>query len=201
MAGSEQADRELAAAALRKRQAGKKPTREETAALRRIERRRDETMRAEAYASVPKKVWREWSGHLQHKTLDDLADRHGMPTRGATVDMPAVVGWLYRFLRENSRKLAAADSDEAEQHADPRIEIARWEAKRRQLKYRQEADETVDLADVERGFAVIAEILRRAGEAIRAEYGDSAAKILTNAWSDVRAKLDVLFAADDSDAA
>lgn len=199
MAAAEQHDRELAAAAIRKRQAGGKPTREEAAALRRVEKRREEELRAEHYATVPKKTWRAWAGHPQYKVLDDFADRYGVPTRGKQIDLAEVVAWLYRFLRENSRKLAAADPDE-EEPRDPRLEKTRWDAKRAELKYRREAEETVDLADVERGFAEIAEILRQAGEAVRTEYGDGAAKILSNAWDDVRAKLDVLFALGGDDA-
>lgn len=198
MSASEKIDATLAASGLKKRQAGKTPTREESAAIRRIEKRRDEELRDQLYAAVPKKTWRAWSGHLQHKTLDDFADRYGVPTRGKTVDLAEVVRWLYSFLRTNSRKLAAADPDEdMEGVRDPKWEINRWEARRRELKYKREAETMVDLADVERGFTAAAEILRRAGEAIRVEFGDEAAKILSNAWEDVHAKIDLLFAADE----
>lgn len=78
-------------------------------------------------------------------------------------------------------------------------EIRRWEARRRELRYRRESAEYVPMADVNSGFAVIAEILRRAGETIRQEFGEPAQKILNDAWDDVDAQIRILFAADNGD--
>ncbi len=77
-------------------------------------------------------------------------------------------------------------------------EMRRWEAKRRELKYRREAAEMVDMTDVETLFTVTAEIMRRAGETIRQEFGDRAQKILDDAWGDVDAQIDRMFADGDS---
>ncbi len=76
-------------------------------------------------------------------------------------------------------------------------EIRRWEAKRRELKFQQESGEFVERAQVLRVFAITAGILRSAGEAIRVEGDEKSAKILSNAWDDVDAKVRLMFA-DDS---
>ncbi|NLS93194.1 MAG: hypothetical protein GXX96_13645 [Planctomycetaceae bacterium] len=187
--GSAELDRRLAIEAAERMRRGEKPTRDQAAALRRVEKRRDDDLRAEHYGSVPRATWRAWSGHLAHKTLDDLADRFGMPVQGATIDVEAVVRWLYGFLRE-----VDVPGDDGEADTSSLELIRHWRAKREELKYLHEAEQTVSLADVERGFAVIAEIFRSAGEAVRSEYGDAAGKILMNCWQDVRDRLDVMFA-------
>ncbi len=199
-AAGEKLDLELAASALRKRRDGSRPTRDESAALRRVERARDDESRAAAYRAIPKKDWRSWAG-CQHKTLDDFADRFGIPTtepgdkqRAGTIELPPVIRWLYRFLKEHGPAIAAAQKNT---EPDSRSEVNRWEAKLRELKYRQEAAGLVELAEMERGFVMVSEILRRAGEAIRVEYGDDAAKILTNAWADVVAKVEIMFAVEE----
>lgn len=113
----------------------------------------------------------------------------------AAVHGPAVVEVVTR--REVEAVARRVSQAEVSTGGTPLEEMRKWEAKRRELKYHQESGAMVDLADVDRGFMSIAEVLRRAGEAIRIEYGDNAAKILTNAWEDVRAKIDVLFALGD----
>lgn len=88
-----------------------------------------------------------------------------------------------------------------EETASPALErIREWEAMRRELRYRRESAEYVPMADVEGLFTVTAEIMRRAGETIRQEFGERAAKILNDAWGDVDAQIDVMFAdGGDSD--
>ncbi len=115
--------------------------------------------------------------------LPPEAVRQGRPI---LIHGPAVIDVV--LLREGQRR-GAKDTQSAALE-----EIRQWEAKRRELKYRQESGEWIATGDVERGFMVMAEILRRAGEAIRVEYGEAAARILSNAWDDVDAKLDALFA-------
>jgi hypothetical protein len=113
----------------------------------------------------------------------------------AAVHGPSVVEAVTRREVEAVARRVQSAGEDADSTALE--EMRKWEAKRRELKYRQEVGTMVDLAELERGFGVIAEILRRAGEAVRVEYGDAAAKILANAWDDVDAKVDVLFAPDD----
>ena len=80
---SQQVDRELAAEALRRRQAGQRPTRRELAALRRVEKARDDELRWQHYRTIPQKHWREMSGR-QAKVINEQAATHGIPFAGRT---------------------------------------------------------------------------------------------------------------------
>src|SRR5574340_1554837 len=111
MPDADDLDKQFAAAALAKRRAGQKPSREEAAALRRVERARDQQLRADHYRSIPKRDWQRWSGR-QQKILNEQALRYGVPIGGATIDAAELARWLHEFLAANARKLAAADSDD-----------------------------------------------------------------------------------------
>ena len=107
---SEQVDRELVTAALRKREAGQQPSLREMSALRRYERQRDEQLRWDHYRTIPQKHWREMSGR-QRTQIVEQAVRYGIPFGGKTIDLPAVVAALHTFLAANAGKLLAADAD------------------------------------------------------------------------------------------
>ncbi len=98
---SDQITRELAATAIRKRQQGKKPSRDELAALRRLEKSREEDLRWQFSRSIPKKHWRSMSGR-QNKQIDEQAARYRIPFSGPTIDLPAVVRALHDFLAKNA---------------------------------------------------------------------------------------------------
>lgn len=126
-------DRELAAAAIRKRQRGEKPTRDELAALRRVEKAREEELRWQYYSSIPQKHWREMSGR-QTKVINEQSSRYGIPFGGRLVDLPAVVRALHNFLAENAVRLARCDqngdSDALERLRRAKAEMAELERDR-----------------------------------------------------------------------
>jgi hypothetical protein len=99
-------DRDLALAALHKRQAGVTPSRREAAALARVEAQQEEARRWAYYRSIPQKHWREMSGR-QTKVLHDQAELYGIPFGGATIDLPAVARRLHDFLAEHAQVFAA----------------------------------------------------------------------------------------------
>lgn len=99
---SEKIDQELAAGCLRKRRAGEKTTREEVAALRRIEKAREEDLRWQYYETVPKKHYRELAGNGEKprgaQIILDQAERYGLPLKGKTVNLREVIRAFHDFL-------------------------------------------------------------------------------------------------------
>ena len=201
---SEQIDRELAASALDKRRRGQKPSGVELAALKRIERAREEEQRWEYYGSIPKKHWLEMSGR-QTKVVNEQASRYGIPFGGRSIDLPAVVKALHDFLATNARKLAAGDGDDplmagASTPALERYRLARAKLAELELEQREG---NVLLRDVlHEGFGEIASMLRRASERLDRQCGREAYEILDEALTNAERKFDSLVAtptADDRD--
>src|SRR6478672_11158033 len=90
-------DKDLAAGAFKKLQAGQTPSAQEQAALKRYEKQREDKLRWQYYASIPQKHWREMSGR-QAKVINEQADRYGIPFGGSTIDLKQVVHALHDFL-------------------------------------------------------------------------------------------------------
>ncbi len=184
-------DERLAAAAIRKSQSGGKPRREESAALRRVKQVRDEALRTEHFGSIRKREWQRWSGR-QQKVLNDQAARYGVPIGERTIDLPSVVYWLHEFLAANARRLSAPDDEDPAigGASSPALERKRLvDAKRAELRYENELGQSVLLKDVHSGVAVLACVLRTAGEELQREFGPEAHAILNEALDDATTAL------------
>lgn len=185
---ADQIDRELAAAALRKRAKGETPTQREIAALRRIEKVREAADRQRFYRTIPKGDWREWSGR-QHKVLNEQADRYGLPIGSAEIDLPAVVRWLHDFLAENKHRLAAVGErspQEADGPTEGELDAAKLDYLRERTRIsRIEADRRAALLiprdQVHQCFGLIAGVLRQASENLNKRFGEDAFEILADA--------------------
>ncbi len=105
---SECVDHDLAERAIEKQGKGDAPTAQELGALRRIEKRRDEALRAEHYRTIPQRVWISMSGR-QRRTIVDQAEKYNLPIGGATIDLAQLAKAMHDFLAANSAKLAAED--------------------------------------------------------------------------------------------
>lgn len=174
-------DRKLALIALEKRRAGKRPSKPEAAALRRVERQQEETLRWTHYTSIPQKHWRAMSGRAA-KVLAEQAGRYGIPFGGAVVDLPRVVRALHDFLAANARRLAATDDEGL---GSPALERKREEdARIARLRRRTMEGQLADVALVREGLSRIALMLRRAAESIERRFGADAARILHDALDD-----------------
>src|SRR4030065_190528 len=101
---SDKLDKGLVAQALRKVAQGEEPTPKERSALRRYEKKQEETRRWQYYASIPQKHWREMSGR-QSKVLNEQAARYGIPFGGPTINLPDVARALPDFLAAQAAKL------------------------------------------------------------------------------------------------
>lgn len=174
----------LVQAALAKKRAGKKLSRDEQRAIERYQRDEEARAAKRAYSAIPKKLWVAWSGR-QHKVLDLQAQTWGLPVSGETIDLAAVVRWLHDFLADNAHKLRkddAAESDGTE--AGERI---------RNLRLKNEKLEE-ELAAIRRAslpreathqlLASFAARLRSAGEQLERRCGVDALTIFTEALDD-----------------
>lgn len=176
---TDQINRDLARRALEKQRRGEAPTAQELAALKRVEKAREEELRWQYYRTIPQRHWREMSGR-QAKILIEQADRYGIPFGGKTVDLPAVVKALHDFLAANKTKLSTPDEDEL----PPLKESEKLAAVRRQreeIRLQVDRGKYVSRENVRRCFSEIASILRRAGEQLQRRHGNEAYLILHDA--------------------
>ena len=194
---SQQVDRELAAEALKRRQAGEKPSRAQLAALRRVEKEREEELRWQHYRTIPQKHWREMSGRPT-KVLQEQAQRYGIPFSGRTIDLPAVVLALHDFFAEHKTLFARAargtggenagddaDTDWLEEHRRERTLIARIERRAAEARY-------LPRSEVHTTFGLIAAVLRRAGDLLERHAGPEARTILQEALDRADREIDRL---------
>ena len=167
--------------AITKEAAGQPLTRDESSALRRARREREERTRWEYYAAIPQKHWRQMSGR-QAKVLQEQADRYGLPFAGATVDLPALVRALHDFLRDNGRKLL--DDDDPMSSGDTTPALERWRHHKANLAELDEAERRQSLVPRESMHAALghlAGILRNAADNIQRHHGQEAGRIIDDA--------------------
>lgn len=196
-------DEQLAAAAETKLGQNQKPSREEAAALRRVEKAREDQARADHYRAVPKKMWRQWSCR-QDKVLNEQAARYGIPIGGATINVQEVAFWLHNFLAERSRQLAGDDPDDPDSGSASLERMRLAKARMEELRYERELGTWLPRKTVHDAHARIAAVLRVAGDALRRQFGAAAQKILNDALEDAKREVDRRFSdfdpgADDGD--
>jgi hypothetical protein len=182
---TENIDRQLAASGLQKIKAGKAPSVSEKAAIKRIEKAKEEQLRWQYYRTIPKKHWMEMSGR-QVKVINEQGDRYSLHLSGKEVDLPKFVRAFHDFLANNATKLtteldpllaASGDSVGLERYRLARAaqEEIKLEAMRLNFMSREE---------IEAGLTVFAQHIRRAGDAIERIHGHDAAKLLLEALDD-----------------
>jgi hypothetical protein len=143
-------DRKLADVAREKLRTGKRPSREELAALRRWEKAEQERLRWEHYGACPKKIYLAMANR-QAKVVNDQAMRYGLPVDGPIINLGAVIHWLHDFLashkysgdeeEESSIELDAAERLKEEQFLTARLKRLELEG---QLVRRDLAREWLD---------------------------------------------------------
>ena len=178
-------DLQLAQRASSKRAAGKIPTPQEQAAVRRVRAAQEESLRIQYYKSIPKKHWIEMSGR-QAKVLNEQATRYGIPLHGPTIDLYRVALWLHDFLAENGTKLLKAETDESllEGEATPALEELRrvqCEIKKRELA--QIDRELIRREEVNAVLVRVAAILRQGTEKLQKRFGPEAVDIFNEVLS------------------
>lgn len=188
VSAAEQVDLELAGRALQKRQLGQVPTARETAALRRVERAREEETRRRIYSSVPQKHYRELSGR-QTKVLREQAERYGIPFDGRVVDLAAVLTGFHDLLAEHGRVLLAAKRGQQTGLKALRAE----KVKRARLERLALEGSLIPREEIHDLFAgVVSPILRTAGETLKRRFGGEAADVHNEALEDIQRSLEGL---------
>ena len=176
-------DKDLAAAALAKRKAGKNPSRTEAAALRRVEKQREEDLRWEYYESIPQKHWRQMA-QRGGQVLKVQHERYGFPIVGRFINLPEFVRFFHDFLAKNARRLAKDETDEEMLAgvSSPALERYRTvRAKQEELKFEEQKENLIRREDVHAGLARIAGALRSAGDSIQRQFGHEAYTIIEDA--------------------
>lgn len=186
-------DIELVRQATARQAAGEKLTREQRAALRRHNKREQDGLREAAYNACPKSAYQRLSGR-QTKILHDQADRYGLPLRGATIDLAAVLRRFHDLLAEHGGKITA-DPDEADSPALERKREA--EADLKELDLAERRRELVHRDLMRQQLAAIAALLRRAGEQLERKHGPAAKQLLVQALDDAERRITNITAAYD----
>jgi hypothetical protein len=162
------ATRKLAAAALEKKRNGKKPTIEESRALRRLEKAAEEQKRWEHYGSIPKKHWQELSGR-QAKVINDFADRWGAPLRGPTVDLGSFVAWVFDWFSANKHHLAAMLGP-----GNPSDRYMAAKAAREEIRLELDRQTFISKELIRSMFGTIAASNRRFAQRLEKQFGSAA---------------------------
>ena len=193
-------DRRLAKAALEKRRMGKRPTYHEERALEKIERDDEERRRWEYYKSIPKRHYRKMSGR-QSRTLNEQAERYGIPIDDETIDLREVLKWLHNFLAEHKHALQTGNPlldgcSQALKDEYVRCQIAEKTEKAKLAHYdRLEREGALrDAAAIRTLLSGMARIHRGKLEALGRLHGPAAAKIIGEGWDDAQRLIDKFFA-------
>lgn len=183
---AEEVDRELAAEALRKRQAGETPTARETAALARIEKAAEEEARWFHYRSIPQKHILKLTG-WQTKTLQDVQRRYGLPLAGRETDLESFFPALRELLKAFSKlkpEEEKRDPGEIERLRAVKVKLAELELANLQGRM-------ISLEQVHAAHALIGMMLRNAGTVVEKQWPEAAA-IYRETWEDCERELGLL---------
>lgn len=205
------ADLRLAESAEHKWEAGKTATRAEAAAHKRVENLREEIQRWEHYQTIPQKHWIHMAGRGR-KVIVEQAKAHGLPFDTAVISLPAFVHALHDFLAANARRLSdkmptaipgvdpndemnlflGGDSPALERFRNARANLA-------ELEFEVKKENFVDREHLRESFALVASVLRRAGEQLQKQFGPEAQEILDEALDDVVNHVEKLMAKKDEE--
>jgi len=171
-------DQRLAMAALEKQRRGETPNREEMAALKRFERRRDEEARQKHLRTIRRGEWCRWAGR-KSKVVHEHAMRFGLPLNGETIDVIALAPALHDLLDGRAGRVDSGDKPNGELTPLERKRLA--ESRRIELQLQCEMGRWIKRECVNRLLAGIGRHLRQAGELLFQHHGPTARQILDDA--------------------
>ena len=190
-------DQQLVARAYRKVMDKQELSKQESAALKRHEKEKEERLRRQFYAAIPQKHWREMSGR-QTKVIHEQAARYNIPFGGATVNLPAVVRALHDFLADNATKLAREDDPLMQGSGSPALERYREErAAIARLDRLEREGGLLPRDEMREALGRIAAILRGAGDTLQRQFGPAAVEILYEALGDAEREIDRSLGTED----
>ncbi len=199
VSASEKLDQELARSALEKQRSGRRPDSREQAALRRLEKRREEETRWQYYESLPQKHYVAMSGR-QWKVLAEQAERHGLPIVGKVLSLPKIVKAFHDFLAANKHRLAAANGEDPLMAGEGSPALERYRtvrADQEELKLAEMRRELLPRSDIHAVLIRGMSIVRRSMETLQRAHGDDAMAIVSEALEEAERVLDSLAIDDD----
>jgi len=194
---SEQIDHDQALSALIKKRAGDKIPRDELSALKRVEKAIEDEARWRHYGEMPKRDYLEAAGR-QTVQVHKHADRYGVPVRGRSVDLVALIAWLHQFLDDNGEALDAAKDG---RQPSPELERLRAEQRKKvEIANRKAMGELRSIDEVYATYNYVADVMRKATEDIRKTYGDGPADLIREAIERGRLALQRMTDSDQANA-
>jgi hypothetical protein len=184
----EQSQQELVRSGVRKQSAGQKLSREESAAVKRFLKEKEERERLEYYRTVPQKHYEQMSGR-QRKVLKEQAGLYALPIGEKVIDLFAVLRRYHDLLAEHGHKLLKAE-DPGVLSGPPTESLERLrlaKAKREEFAYRRELGQYRSVEDVQHGLAIFAGVIRQAIETLQREHGEEARAIMAEALEEAGA--------------
>lgn len=159
------------------------------AAIKRYEKKLEESLRWKYYQSIPQKHWRAMAGKQVNQVVEQ-ATRYGLPFGDVVVDLPKVVAAFHAFLAKNAYKLAATEDG----GSSPALEEFRRErAIMARLDRQQREGQLLPRDQVREGMLRIAATIRAAGEILARQYGNEAREIIVEAITDAESEIGRLF--------
>lgn len=196
--GITSADQHLARVAVEKIRRGDHPSRDENAALRRVQLAVDEKKKQAIYRAIPQADWCKLSGRSR-QVIRDQARKLGLPMGAATIDLNILLPALHDLFSRISASEAATGWSAASgspngiavDDADSRLKMAKAEIA--ELDLAQRTGQLVKRSDVQQCYAVIAQSMRKASELIgRHHHGAEARRILDERLDHAQSLLDAM---------
>jgi hypothetical protein len=194
-------DKRLAAQARAAIDGGGEPTREQQRALKRVEKAEHDALCWQIYTRIPKKHYEQLSGRKRAQ-IDAQAERYGLPLKGATVDLEAVLRRFHELLAEHRQalgKVAAGEADELmvggnsaalERYRDAKAKLALLDLRERERELMPEQQ----VREVLRTFA---DVLRGAVHQVQKQYGEGPYELIAEAVAEAERRAGELLGADD----
>jgi hypothetical protein len=201
MDAASRVDGPLIAGAMKKMALSQPLTREERAALKRYEKKKEERQRWEYYATIPQKHWREMSGR-QTKVINEQADRYGLPFGGPVINLPKLARALHDFLADNAARLSKEDDPllQGGSGSSPALEEYRRErAALARLDRLERENELLPRDQAREAMGKVAAIIRSAGDTLQRQFGAAAVEILYEALTDAEREMERSFGDGDGD--
>ena len=203
----EQIDQQLAVSALQKRKSGETPSSKELAALKRIEKAKDEENRRWVYRTISKKHYEQLSGKPR-KTIHEQA-RYGLPIGGSIIDLNFVLRWFHDLLEKLTRTKSGRqflagqgsglDTDGSSEANDKGFWQKRYQkekAKLARLDRLQREGRLIDSDLSTTCWTLIARRLQQLGDSLQKGFGPIPAKMLNAALEDCKREVDAVFSHD-----
>lgn len=149
-------------------------------------------VRWQIYQTIPKGHYCEMAGIKRAQAIRH-ADQYGMPLKGRTVSLPAVLSWLHPFLSENWRLFARRDgeviiedapkADQAELIAQT-IRVRKADADQRELNLSERHGDLIPVEEFKVHWEIMTAKLRDAIYVLQRRFGPEAAEIFERALND-----------------